>query len=48
MHGQLQPSLTARIRRIWAVFVVGLGLLATMAWIALLGWLLFRAVLWLI
>ena len=46
MHDRLQPP--ARIhRRIWPIFVVGLGLLAAMAWIALLGWLALRAVLWL-
>jgi hypothetical protein len=30
---------------VWPVFVVGLGLLVTTAWIALLGWLVFHAVL---
>jgi hypothetical protein len=38
-------SFVARIRELWPVVVVGLGLLATVAWIALLGWLLYRAVL---
>lgn len=34
-----------RIRRIWALLVVALGLFATMAWIALLAWLVYRALL---
>jgi hypothetical protein len=34
-----------RIDRIWAHCMVGLGLLATVGWMALLGWLLVRAVL---
>jgi hypothetical protein len=42
---QAQQSLAARIRQIWPIIIVGLGLLATVAWIALLGWLLYRAVL---
>lgn len=45
MDDQPKPPLAARIRQIWSVFIVGLGLLATVAWIALLGWLLYRAVL---
>ena len=40
---QHQTSATQRIRQIWPLFVVGLGLLATIAWTALLGWLLYRA-----
>ena len=47
MQDQARPSLIARASRIWPAFGVGLGLLATMAWIALLGWLLFRGILWL-
>jgi hypothetical protein len=33
------------IRRIWPYFVVGLGLVATVAWMGLLSWALYRAVL---
>jgi hypothetical protein len=42
---QQQPSVAERIRRIWPVCVVGFGLVATVAWMALLGWALYRAVL---
>ncbi len=42
---QSGPTFAARLRAIRAVFFVGIGLLATVAWIALLGWLLYRAVL---
>lgn len=42
---QQQTSATKRIRRVWPLFVVGVGVLATLAWMALLGWLLYRAVL---
>jgi len=45
---QQQPSGIERIRQIWPLFVVGFGLLATVAWMALLGWLLYRAALLLI
>ena len=45
---QQQPSATKRIRQIGPLFVIGLGLLATIAWTALLGWLLYRAVLMLL
>jgi len=48
IHDQAQPSLAADISQIWPVFVVGLAFLATMDWIACLGWLLYHAVLWLI
>ena len=37
--------LAARFGEIRALCFVGLGLVATVAWIALLGWLLYRAVL---
>jgi len=40
-----QTSAAERIRRIWPVCVVGFGLVATVAWMALLGWVLYRAVL---
>ncbi len=40
-----QPSATDRIRNIWPVFVVGLGLLASAAWTAFLSWLLYHTVL---
>jgi hypothetical protein len=33
---------------IWPLFVVGLGLLATVVWTALLGWVVYRAVLMLL
>jgi hypothetical protein len=39
-----RPSVAGRLREIRAVFFVGVGLLATVAWIAILGWLLYRAV----
>jgi len=29
---------------LWPAFALGLGLLATVAWIAVLGWLMYRAV----
>jgi hypothetical protein len=32
------------VRRVLPAFVLGLGLVATLAWIGLLGWLLYRAV----
>ena len=34
-----------RIRMIWPLLVMAFGLLATAAWVALLGWLLYRAIL---
>jgi hypothetical protein len=40
-----KPSFAARLRGTLAVLFVLFGLLATAAWIALLGWLLYRAVL---
>ena len=43
-----QSSLADRIQQIWPVLVIGLGLLTTVAWMALLGGLLSRAVLRLI
>ena len=39
------PPLPMRVRELCAMVFVGLGLLATLAWIAVLGWLLYRAVL---
>jgi hypothetical protein len=42
---QPQQLMAERIRQIWSYFVVGLGLIATVAWMALLGWMLYRAVL---
>jgi len=39
-----QRSRVDSIRRIWPLFVVGLGLLATVTWMALLSWLLYRLV----
>ena len=39
-----QASATEAIRQIWPLFVVGLGLIGTLAWMTLLGWLVFRAV----
>jgi len=42
---QQQKLMAERIRQIWSYFVVGLGLIATVAWMALLGWMLYRAVL---
>ena len=42
-----QKGRAARFVRgfVWPVCVLSLGLLATLAWIALLGWLLYRAAL---
>lgn len=40
-----QRSMKGRLREIWSRFVVGLGLLATLAWIALLGWLVYHTIL---
>jgi len=37
-----QTSATERIRQIWLLSVIGLGLLATLAWSALLGWLMYQ------
>jgi hypothetical protein len=42
---QQQILMAERIRQIWSYFVVSLGLAATIAWMALLGWVLYRAVL---
>jgi hypothetical protein len=39
-----ETSITERIRLVWAVFVVSLALLATAAWMILLGSLMYRAV----
>jgi len=39
-----RPRLRDRIRKISGYFVVGLGLLATVTWMALLSWLLYRLV----
>src|SRR5262249_13306566 len=45
-HGCGAESIDFRaFRGIRAVFLVGVGLLATLAWIAILGWLLYRAIL---
>jgi hypothetical protein len=41
----LRPSLAERFRQLRAVFFVGLGLVATVTWIAFMVWLLYRAVL---
>ena len=38
-----QTSVTDRTREIWPYFVVGFGLLATLGWMAFLGWALWRA-----
>ena len=38
-----QQSAKEAIRQIWPLFVVGLGLIATLAWMTLLGWLVYRA-----
>lgn len=40
---QEQTSVTDRVRGIWPIFLVSLALVATLAWVALLGWLLYRA-----
>jgi hypothetical protein len=40
-----QTSMTERIRQIWPSCVVGLGLVATVVWVGLLGWVLYRALL---
>ena len=37
--------LATRLREVWPVFLVGLGLVSTIAWTTLLGWLVYRAVL---
>jgi len=37
-------SVADRIGRIWPYVIVGFGLLATVGWMALLGWALYRAV----
>ena len=45
INDQPQPSLRTRFRRVWPLLVTGFGLLVTVAWTGLLGWLLFEAVL---
>jgi len=40
-----QISIADRVRQIWPVCVVGLGLAATVAWMGLLAWMVYRAVL---
>lgn len=44
MNDQRHASLWTRVGQIWPMVVVGLGLLATIAWTALLGWLLYQVV----
>jgi len=43
-----RSRLPERIRKIWAYFVVGLALVAALAWTALLGWMAYRAALMLL
>ena len=45
--GEPRPT-KGRVREIWPLFAVGLGFLATVAWIVLLSWLLYRAALTLV
>src|SRR5262249_2662378 len=40
-----KASIAERLREIRAAFLVGLGLLVTVSWIAILGWLLYRSIL---
>ena len=40
-----QTTVADRISQIWPVCVVALGLIATGTWMALLGWIVYRAVL---
>jgi hypothetical protein len=42
---QAQPLPLSGMRRIWPYLVVGLGLVATVAWMIVLSWALYRAVL---
>jgi len=44
-HHRPKQALRDRILTVQAIFFVGLGLLATVAWIAFLAWLLFRVAL---
>ena len=41
---QLQTSAAERTSQIFSLVFVGLGLLATIAWIVVLGWMLYRVV----
>ena len=41
----LRSRFPEHIHWIWPLLVVALGLFATVAWIALLGWLFYRAIL---
>lgn len=43
-----QPPPAGHVRPSWPLFVVGFGLVATVAWMTLLGWLLYRAALMLV
>jgi hypothetical protein len=45
IDAQPTPPLAMRVRGLCAIVFVGLGLLATVAWTGLLGWLLYRAAL---
>jgi hypothetical protein len=40
-----KPSIAGLLGEVRAVFLVGVALLATLAWIAFLGWLMYRAIL---
>jgi len=42
MDDETKQSAVDRIRRLWPICVVGFGLIATLAWIAALGWLLYQ------
>jgi hypothetical protein len=43
MVGRRKAPLRARFAQICAHFAIGLGLAATIAWVAVLGWLLLKA-----
>lgn len=40
-----QSALAAGMRGIWPGFVLSLGVVATVAWVAFLGWLSYRGIL---
>jgi len=43
MQHDQRAAANAHFKRIWPVFAIVLGLAATVAWIAALGWLLLKA-----
>jgi hypothetical protein len=44
MSSDRKPSLAVRLAKTWRGFVIGLGVAASIAWVAAVGWLFLKAV----